>query len=52
MLLFEKAKKLRGKKRALTRKRPLRVSRLWRSTALWVARRSAVLARREGLRLA
>ncbi len=37
--------------RILTRKRPLRVSRLWRSTALCVARRSAVLARREGLRL-
>jgi hypothetical protein len=35
----------------LTRKRPLSVSRLWRSTALCVARRSAVLARREGLRL-
>ena len=34
-----------------TRNRPLRVSRLWRSTALCVARRSAVLARREGLRL-
>lgn len=34
----------------LTRNRPLRVSRRWRSTALWVARRSAVLARRLGLR--
>jgi len=34
-----------------TRKRPLRVSRRWRSTALWVARRSAVLARRLALRL-
>ena len=34
-----------------TRKRPLRVSRRARSTALWVALRSAVLARRLGLRL-
>ena len=34
-----------------TRKRPFRVSRRWRSTALWVARRSAVLARRLALRL-
>lgn len=37
---------------ALTRKRLLRVSRRWRSTALCVARRSAVLARRLGLRFA
>ena len=34
-----------------TRKRPLRVSRRARSTALWVALRSAVLARLLGLRL-
>jgi hypothetical protein len=36
--------------RGRTRKRLLRVSRRARSTALWVARRSAVLARRLGLR--
>ena len=40
-----------GKKRGLTKKRPLRVSRRARSTALWVALRSAVLARLLGLRL-
>ena len=38
-------------KRGRTRNLPLRVSRRWRSTALCVARRSAVLALREGLRL-
>ena len=35
----------------LTRKRPFNVSLRCLSTALWVARRSAVLARRDGLRL-
>lgn len=39
------------KKGGLTRKRPLRVSLRCRSTALWVALRSAVLARLLGLRL-
>lgn len=38
--------------RGHTKKRPFRVSRRARSTALWVARRSAVLARLLGLRLA
>lgn len=39
-----------GKSAAKSRKRPFNVSRLCLSTALWVARRSAVLARLEGLR--
>ena len=39
-----------GSKAARSRKRPLSVSRRWRSTALCVARRSAVLARLLGLR--
>ena len=39
-------------KETRTRNRPFRVSLRARSTALWVARRSAVLARRLGLRLA
>ncbi len=41
----------RWRKKGHTRKRPLRVSLRCRSTALWVARRSAVLARRLDLRL-
>ncbi len=39
------------RERGHTRKRPFRVSLRCRSTALWVARRSAVLARRLDLRL-
>ena len=37
----------RLRRKTLTRNRPLSVSRLARSTALWVARRSAVFALRD-----
>lgn len=46
----EQARKRGRETRIRTKNRPLSVSLRWRSTALWVARRSAVFARRLGLR--